>query len=61
MVREAWTLAAEALAAEASGQPVEELAKRARTMRDMLDPVGAEERYGRRFENTPRGMPEAAD
>ncbi|MEV5071131.1 DUF222 domain-containing protein [Microbacterium sp. LMI12-1-1.1] len=51
MVREAWTLAAEALAAEASGQPVEELAKRARTMRDMLDPVGAEERYGRRFEN----------
>ncbi|MBW9119467.1 DUF222 domain-containing protein [Microbacterium trichothecenolyticum] len=51
MVREAWTLAAGALAAEASGLPVEELAKRARTMRDMLDPVGAEERYGRRFEN----------
>ena len=51
MVREAWLLAAEALAAEASGLPVEELSKRARTMRDMLDPVGAEERYGRRFEN----------
>lgn len=51
MVREAWMLAAEALAAEASSLPVEELAKRARTMRDMLDPVGAEERYGRRFEN----------
>ncbi len=51
MVREAWMLAAEALAAEAPGLPVEELAKRARTMRDMLDPVGAEERYGRRFEN----------
>ena len=54
MVREAWMLAAEALAAEASGLPVEELAKRARTMRDILDPVGAEERYGRRFEN--RGL-----
>lgn len=51
MVREAWMLAAEALAAEASGMPVEELAKRARTMRDMLDPVGAEARYGRRFDN----------
>ena len=50
MVREAWMLAAEALAAEASGMPVEELAKRARTMRDMLDPVGAEERYARRFD-----------
>ncbi|MFB7884608.1 DUF222 domain-containing protein [Microbacterium sp. NPDC056057] len=50
MVREAWMLAAEALAAEASGLPVEELAKRARTMRDMLDPVGAEERYAGRFD-----------
>ncbi|MEV4687304.1 HNH endonuclease signature motif containing protein [Microbacterium sp. LWH3-1.2] len=54
MAREAWSLAAEALAAEASRLPVEELAKRARTVRDMLDPVGAEERYGRRFEN--RGL-----
>lgn len=50
-VIEAWSLAAESLIDEASSVPVEELAKRARTMRDMLDPVGAEERFARRFES----------
>lgn len=48
--REAWSIAAESLIAEASGMPVEELAKRARTVRDTLDPIGAEERYARRFD-----------
>ena len=50
-VREAWSLAAQGLVEEASSMPAEELAKRARTMRDLLDPVGAEERFARRFEN----------
>lgn len=50
-VREAWSLAADGLVDEASGTPVEELSKRARTVRDLLDPCGAEERYARRFEN----------
>ncbi|WP_194410822.1 HNH endonuclease signature motif containing protein [Microbacterium cremeum] len=50
-VREAWSLAAEGLIAESSTMPAEELQKRARTVRDLLDPVGAEERYARRFEN----------
>ncbi|WP_235008289.1 HNH endonuclease signature motif containing protein [Microbacterium timonense] len=49
-VREAWSLAAEGLITEASSMPAEELAKRARTVRDLLDPVGAEERYAHRFE-----------
>jgi hypothetical protein len=43
-------LAAEGLIAEAASLPVEELAKRARTVRDTLDPVGCEERFARRFE-----------
>ncbi|KAA9111546.1 HNH endonuclease signature motif containing protein [Microbacterium rhizomatis] len=50
-VREAWMLAAEGLVAEASGMPVEELAKRSRVVRDLLDPTGAEARYARRYEN----------
>lgn len=49
-VEEAWMLAAECLIEEAPAITVEELAMRARTMRDLLDPVGAEERYQRRFE-----------
>lgn len=50
-VRQAWTLAAEQLTAEADGLTVEDLAKRARTVRDILDVVGAEERFARRFES----------
>ena len=50
-VREAWSLAAEGLIAEAATMPAEELVKRARTVRDLLDPAGAEERYARRFAN----------
>ena len=46
----AWTLAAEGFIGEAASLTVEELAKRARTVRDMLDPVGAEERFDRRYE-----------
>lgn len=46
----AWSLAAEGLVREAASMPPEELLKRARTLRDMLDPIGAEERYARRFE-----------
>ncbi|KAA9107628.1 HNH endonuclease signature motif containing protein [Microbacterium rhizomatis] len=50
-VNEAWTLAAEGLIIEATGMPVEELGKRARIIRDLLDPTGAEERFARRYEN----------
>ncbi len=46
----AWSLAAASLAAEAATMTTEDLLKAARTMRDMLDPVGAEERFARRFE-----------
>ena len=48
--REVWSLAASALVAEAPGIEVEELARRARQVRDALDPVGTEERQARRFE-----------
>lgn len=50
-VDEAWSLAAEGFIAEASSLTVEELARRARTVRDMLDPAGAEERFARRYES----------
>ncbi|WP_246159841.1 HNH endonuclease signature motif containing protein [Microbacterium rhizomatis] len=50
-VRDAWTLASRGLIDEASAMPVEELAKRARTMRDLLDPTGAESRFARRYES----------
>jgi len=50
-VEEAWSLAAEGFIAEASSLTVEELARRARTVRDMLDPVGAEDRFARRYES----------
>lgn len=49
-VREVWSLAARQLIAEAVGIEVEELARRARQVRDALDPVGTEERHARRFE-----------
>jgi len=49
-VTTAWSLAAESLAAEAAAMTAEDLWQAARTMRDMLDPVGAEERFARRFE-----------
>ena len=48
--REVWSLAAAQLIAEADGIEVEELARRARQVRDALDPVGTEERSARRFE-----------
>ena len=48
--REVWSLAATQLIAEAAGIEVEELARRARQVRDALDPVGTEERHARRFE-----------
>jgi hypothetical protein len=47
---DAWMRAAEQLAAEAGGRTVEELAVAARTVRDLLDPEGAEARYLARFE-----------
>lgn len=47
----AWSLAAEALVDEASVLTVEELAARARAIRDTLDPTGAEERFAKRYES----------
>ncbi|WP_314505843.1 DUF222 domain-containing protein [uncultured Microbacterium sp.] len=49
-VGEVWGLAAAQLVAEADGIEVEELARRARQVRDALDPIGTEERCARRFE-----------
>jgi hypothetical protein len=50
-VHEVWMLAADGLIAEAAKVPVEELAKRARVVRDLLDPTGAEARFARRYED----------
>lgn len=50
LLREAWTLAATQLIAEAAHLSVEELARRARQVRDALDPAGLEERFARRYE-----------
>jgi hypothetical protein len=47
---EAWSLAASQLSEEAAHRTVEELAGAARTIRDRLDPVGAEERFAARFD-----------
>lgn len=47
---DAWATAAEQLVAEAARRTVEELASHARCVRDLLDPVGAEERFQARFE-----------
>jgi hypothetical protein len=46
---EVWGLAAAQLIVEADGIEVEELARRARQVRDALDPIGTEERHARRF------------
>ncbi|MFT4136958.1 DUF222 domain-containing protein [Microbacterium sp.] len=45
-----WSIAAAQLSADASTMTAEDLAVRARAMRDALDPVGAEERFARRYE-----------
>jgi hypothetical protein len=50
-VRAAWMQAAEHLIDEAAERTVEELWQAARTVRDLLDPEGAEERFLARFEN----------
>lgn len=47
--REAWSLAAEQLIAEAQERTVEELGRTARTVRDQLDPEGAQRRFDERF------------
>ena len=46
----AWESAAGQLIAEAGARTVEELASAARTIRDLLDPVGAERRFDERFQ-----------
>jgi len=48
-IYEVWSLAATQLIEEAAGVDVEELARRARQVRDALDPVGTEERHAQRF------------
>lgn len=48
--RDAWAIAAAQLAAEAAERTVEELVRAARTVRDLLDPAGAEHRFDERFE-----------
>lgn len=45
----AWRAAARELAVEASECTVEDLGARARSLRNLLDPAGAEERYAARF------------
>lgn len=49
--RAAWAQAAEHLVEEAAERTVEELWQQARTIRDLLDPEGAEARFLERFEN----------
>ncbi|MGP6170816.1 DUF222 domain-containing protein [Microbacterium sp. A204] len=49
-IRVTWAQAAEHLVAEAAVRTVEELLQQARTVRDLLDPEGAEARYLARFE-----------
>ena len=62
-VVEAWRAAARELATEAPVSTVEDLGARARALKDLLDPAGAEERYAARFakrsyrwSTTPDGM-----
>lgn len=45
-----WYTAARELVVEAAERTVEELRRAARTVRDLLDPVGAHERFARRYE-----------
>ena len=47
---EAWSTAAEQLIVEAQHRTVEELGSAARTLRDLLDPEGAERRFTEQFE-----------
>jgi hypothetical protein len=49
-LRDAWSRAAEHLIDEAAERTVEELWQQARTIRDLLDPEGAEARFLERFE-----------
>lgn len=51
-VVQVWAIAAEQLLREAqsTAMPAEELLRRARTVRDVLDPVGAEHRFQKRFD-----------
>lgn len=49
-VRDAWELAATELIAEAPHRTVEELGRTARTLRDQLDPEGAQRRFDERFQ-----------
>ncbi len=46
-----WVVAAASLVDDAVNLTVEDLAVHARAVRDAIDPVGAEQRYARRFEN----------
>lgn len=48
--RDAWSVAAEHLIAEAGQRTVEELARTARTLRDQLDPEGGQRRFDEQFE-----------
>lgn len=48
--RDAWATAASQFVDEAPLRTVEELAQGARTVRDLLDPVGAQRRFDERFE-----------
>ncbi|MFD5215418.1 DUF222 domain-containing protein [Microbacterium sp. NPDC058345] len=50
IAHDAWMQAAQQLVAEATERTVEELTAAGRTIRDMLDPEGAEMRYLQRFE-----------
>ncbi len=49
-IADVWSLAAAQLIGEAAERTVEELARTARTVRDQLDPEGAERRFDERFE-----------
>ena len=46
---EVWAIAADQLMAEADGVTAEELLRRARIVRDTLDPAGAEARFAKRY------------
>lgn len=50
-VLQAWSLAAAGLVDDAETMQIEDLASRARTTRDLLDPTGAEERFAKRYES----------
>lgn len=58
---EVWAIAAEQLISDAASFPVEELRRRARAVRDTLDPAGAEERFAARFDARQFRMYQDAD